>query len=489
MFGRAKIPTLKMPQMPAPRPGGAAPAATPPAEPATTNPPAAPAAAPAPVAQTTVAKPGKDRTDEFYALKSRIHRKLVETLDLAAIGKRADSEVKEEVKQVIVKLCEQEDALLNFNERQQLVIEILDETFGLGPLETLLKDPHISDILINGPKKIYVERRGRLELSSVTFKDDAHLMHVIDKIVSSVGRRCDEVSPMVDARLKDGSRVNAVIPPLAIDGPSMSIRRFGADPITWDDYVRFKSVTPQIVEFLRACVIARLNILIVGGTGSGKTTLLNNLSTFIPDTDRIVTIEDAAELQLRQPHVVRLESRPANIEGKGRISIRELLINSLRMRPDRIVVGECRGAETLDMLQAMNTGHDGSLTTIHANSTRDAVQRVETMVMMAGFDLPMKAIRQQFASAIHIVVNAMRLTGGPRKIMSIAEVQGMEGDAVTMQEIFKFEQMGIGATGKAHGRFIATGLRPAFLDRLKYSGVDMSTSIFERQVLATDEAE
>jgi len=440
-------------------------------------------------APAAASKLAKDRTDEFYGLKSRIHRKLVETLDLVAIGKRTDSEVKEEIKQVIVKLCEQEDALLNFNERQQLVSEILDETFGLGPLETLLKDPHISDILINGPKNVYVERRGRLELSNVTFKDDAHLMHVIDKIVSSVGRRCDEVSPMVDARLKDGSRVNAVIPPLAIDGPSMSIRRFGADPITWDDYVRFKSVTPQIVDFLRACVIARLNILIVGGTGSGKTTLLNNLSAFIPDTDRIVTIEDAAELQLRQPHVVRLESRPANIEGKGRISIRELLINALRMRPDRIVVGECRGAETLDMLQAMNTGHDGSLTTIHANSTRDAVQRVETMVMMSGFDLPVKAIRQQFASAIHIVINAMRLSGGPRKITSVAEIQGMEGDAVTMQEIFKFEQMGISPTGKAFGRFVATGLRPGFVDRLKYSGVDLPMAIFERQVLLTDEVE
>jgi len=280
--------------------------------------------------------------------------------------------------------------------------------------------------------------------------------------------------------------VNAVIPPLAIDGPSMSIRRFGADPITWDDYVQFNSITPEMVKFLRACVVSHLNILIVGGTGSGKTTLLNNLSAFIPDSDRIVTIEDAAELQLRQPHVVRLESRPANIEGKGRIAIRDLLINALRMRPDRIVVGECRGPETLDMLQAMNTGHDGSLTTIHANNTRDAVQRVETMVMMSGFDLPMKAIRQQFASAIHLVVNASRLTGGPRKIMSIAEVQGMEGDAVTMQEIFKFEQVGINSNGKAYGRFIATGLRPGFLDRLKYSGVELDPALFERQVLAAD---
>jgi len=489
MFGRSKIPTLKLPKPTTPQPSQPPPTVAAPPSGVPTAPKPSPAAPPVPLGAAAAKPPAKDRTDEFYTLKSRIHRKLVETLDLAAIGKRADDEVRDEVKQVIARLCEQEDALLNFNERQQLVSEILDETFGLGPLETLLKDPHISDILINGARKIYVERKGRLEQSHVTFRDDAHLMHVIDKIVSSVGRRCDEVSPMVDARLKDGSRVNAIIPPLAIDGPSMSIRRFGKDPITWDDYVRFKSVTQEMVEFLRACVISRLNILIVGGTGSGKTTLLNNLSSFIPDNERIVTIEDAAELQLRQPHVVRLESRPANIEGKGRISIRELLINSLRMRPDRIVVGECRGAETLDMLQAMNTGHDGSLTTIHANSTRDAVQRIETMVMMSGFDLPVKAIRQQFASAIHLVVNAMRLTGGPRKIMSVAEVQGMEGDTVTMQEIFKFEQVGINSGGVAHGRFIATGLRPSFLDRLKYSGVDVNPAVFERQVLVSDDVE
>jgi pilus assembly protein CpaF len=489
MFGRAKIPTLKISKKPptgSTKPAGAPDTPSGAEPPVVQTPPAGPA--PPPVA-TPPASPNpkkQDRTDEFYEIKSRIHRKLVETLDLAALGKRNDDEVKEEIKQVIAQLCEQENALLNFNERQQLVAEILDETFGLGPLEALLKDPHISDILINGPKQVYVERRGKLAISNVTFKDDAHLLHVIDKIVSSVGRRCDEVSPMVDARLKDGSRVNAIIPPLAIDGASMSIRRFGTDPITWDDYIKFKSITPEMVEFLRACVISHLNILIVGGTGSGKTTLLNNLSSFIPETDRIVTIEDAAELQLRQPHIVRLESRPPNIEGKGRVTIRDLLINALRMRPDRIVVGECRGSETLDMLQAMNTGHDGSLTTIHANSVRDAVQRVETMVMMAGFELPMKAIRQQFASAIHLVVHASRLTGGPRKVMSIAEVQGMEGEAVTMQEIFKFEQLGIDNNGMAYGRFLATGLRPAFLDRLKYSGMELGTELFERQVLGTD---
>jgi len=483
MFGRSKAPVLKSPKvsLKGVAPSGGVPRAAP-----------VPGQTPVPQA-SAIKNRGKtdapDRSDEFYALKTRIHRKLVENLDLAALGNRKDDDVKQEVKQIIINLCEQEDALLNFDERQRLVAEVLDETFGLGPLETLLKDPHISDILINGPKQVYVERKGRLQLSNVKFKDNAHLLHVIDKIVSSVGRRCDEVSPMVDARLKDGSRVNAIIPPLAIDGPSMSIRRFGADPITWEDYLGFGSITQEMVDFLRACVLAHMNVLIVGGTGSGKTTLLNNLSSFIPDAERIVTIEDAAELQLRQSHVVRLESRPSNIEGKGRISIRELLINSLRMRPDRLVVGECRGPETLDMLQAMNTGHDGSMTTVHANNVRDAVQRVETMVMMAGFDLPVKAIRQQFASAIHIIVNAARLAGGPRKIMAIAEVQGMEGETVTIQEIFKFEQLGITGAGKAHGRFIATGLRPSFFDRLKYSGVELGPEMFERQVLSTDTTE
>ncbi|MCB9866187.1 MAG: CpaF family protein [Phycisphaerales bacterium] len=398
-----------------------------------------------------------------------------------------ENELRAQVREIVEKLCEQENTLLNFNERQRLISEVLDETFGLGPLEVLLADTTISDILINGPKQIYVERSGRIELTDVKFRDNGHLMHVIDKIVSQVGRRCDETSPMVDARLPDGSRVNAVIPPLAIDGPSMSIRRFGADPLTWDDYIRFRSCTPEIRDFLQACVLAHLNIIILGGTGSGKTTLLNNLSSFIPPEDRIVTMEDAAELRLRQPHVVRLESRPPNIEGKGQISIRDLLVNSLRMRPDRIVVGECRGAETLDMLQAMNTGHDGSLTTIHANSARDAVQRVETMVMMAGFELPLRAIRQQFASAIHLLVQAQRLSGGPRKIVSVTEVQGMEGDTITMQDIFKFEQLGVTASGKAYGQLVSTGLRPGFLDRLKSSGCTIDPAIFERRVLMRDE--
>jgi len=387
----------------------------------------------------------------------------------------------------VLALFEEESPMLNAGERQRLAEEILNETFGLGPLEPLLADPHISDILINGPRQVYIEKGGQLTLTDVKFRDNAHLLHIIDKIVSPLGRRCDEVSPMVDARLKDGSRVNAIIPPLAIDGPSMSIRRFGKDPITWDDYVRFKSCAAEIVEFLRACVTAGLNILIVGGTGSGKTTLLNNLSSFIPEDERIVTIEDAAELQLRQPHVVRLETRPANIEGKGQIAIRDLLINALRMRPDRIVVGECRGGETLDMLQAMNTGHEGSMTTVHANSTRDAVQRVETMVMMAGYELPARAIRQQFASAIQLIVMAARLTGGPRKIINVTEVQGMEGEVVTMQDIFRFEQDGVNAAGKAYGRIVSTGVRPQFMDRLKSSGCQVNNEMFVPRDLVVDD--
>jgi pilus assembly protein CpaF len=428
-----------------------------------------------------------ERARKFQDLKHVIHRKLVDQLDLTKLSQNVTDEIREQVRQIVTSLCDEADSLLNYSERQRLAQEILDETFGLGPLESLLSDPLITDILINGPKQVYIERGGRLTLTEVKFKDNGHLLHVIDKIVSPLGRRCDEVSPMVDARLKDGSRVNAIIPPLAIDGPSLSIRRFGKDPITWEDYTQFKSCAPEMVEFLRACVMAGLNILILGGTGSGKTTLLNNLSSFIPDDERIVTIEDAAELQLRQPHVVRLETRPPNIEGKGRITIRDLLINALRMRPDRIVVGECRGGETLDMLQAMNTGHEGSMTTIHANSTRDAVQRVETMVMMAGFELPTRAIRQQFASAINLIVQAARLTGGPRKITAITEVQGMEGDAVTMQDIFRFEQDGIDAEGKARGRLVSTGVRPGFLDRLKVAGATIDHEWFTAQDLVVDE--
>ncbi len=456
----------------------------------------APTAAPSPQKPKVSGKPGgsgkakvsKEKVEQFNMLKMRLHRKLIDQLDLTRLAGDDDT-LREQVKELVSQLADQENTLLNFNERQRLINEVLDETFGLGPLEVLLTDPTISDILVNGPKQVYIERNGRLERTEIEFRDNPHLMHVIDKIVSAVGRRCDETCPLVDARLADGSRVNAVIPPLAIDGASMSIRRFGADPLTWDDYLNLKSVTVEMRDFLEACVKARLNVVVVGGTGSGKTTLLNNLSNFIPDGDRVVTIEDAAELQMRQPHVVRLETRPANIEGKGRISIRELLINSLRMRPDRIVVGECRGSETVDMLQAMNTGHDGSLTTIHANSTRDAVARVETMVMMAGFELPLRAIRQQFASAIHVLVQSQRLSGGSRKIVGITEVTGMEGDVITMQDIFVFEQLGVSGSGMAFGQFLATGIRPSFLDRLKTSGCEIDPDMFTRQVLLTDDGE
>ncbi len=448
---------------------------------------AAPKAKPPPPAARSENRAVDERTQRLHELKTSIHRKLVEQLDMSKLQSDTTGDLREQVRQIVVALCEEEETLLNLSERQRLAQEILDETFGLGPLETLLKDSKISDILINGPHQVYIEKDGRLQLTNVRFKDNGHLLHVIDKIVSPLGRRCDEVCPMVDARLRDGSRVNAIIPPLAIDGPVLSIRRFGADPLVWEDYLRFKSCAAEMVEFLRACVVSGLNILIAGGTGSGKTTLLNNLSSFIPDDERIVTIEDAAELQLRQPHVVRLETRPANLEGKGRITIRDLLINALRMRPDRIVVGECRGGETLDMLQAMNTGHEGSMTTIHANSTRDCVQRVETMVMMSGFELPQRAIRQQFASAINLIVQAARLTGGRRKIVSVTEVQGMEGDVVVMQDIFRFEQDGVDSQGRAYGRLVSTGVRPLFMDRLIAHGCDLDPEIFHPRDLVADE--
>ncbi len=479
MFGKRLSNTVTAPPPPA---SPAANAAGPPARTAASKAPTGPAPA------APKAKISKEKADQFNSLKMRLHRKLIDQLDLTRMVGDEET-LRNQVRELVSQLAEQENTLLNYNERQRLINEVLDETFGLGPLEVLLTDSTICDILVNGPKQVYIERRGRLELTEIEFRDNSHLMHVIDKIVSAVGRRCDETSPLVDARLQDGSRVNAVIPPLAIDGASLSIRRFGADPLTWDDYINFKSVTQEMRDFLEACIKSRLNVLVVGGTGCGKTTLLNNLSSFIPNSERIVTIEDAAELALRQPHVVRLETRPANIEGKGRITIRDLLINSLRMRPDRIVVGECRGPETLDMLQAMNTGHDGSLTTIHANSTRDAVARVETMVMMAGFELPIKAIRQQFASAINIIVQGQRLTGGARKLLSITEVTGMEGDIITMQDIFAFEQLGVNNEGKAHGQFVATGIRPACLERLKAAGSVVDPSWFTRRVLLTDSAE
>jgi pilus assembly protein CpaF len=417
--------------------------------------------------------------NHFQELKHNIHRKLLDKLDLESISALSKPVLTNEIRKIVENLLVEETTPLSLLEREKLVNEVLDEVLGLGPLEPLLKDPTISDILVNTCKSVYIERKGKLEHTDVVFKDDAHLMQIIDKIVSAVGRRVDESSPMVDARLPDGSRVNAIIPPLALDGPIMSIRRFGSTPLTSDDLLNNNTLTPAMLELLKGVVKARLNVIISGGTGSGKTTLLNCLSSYIPEDERIVTIEDAAELQLHQEHIVRLETRPPNIEGKGAIRQRQLVINSLRMRPDRIVVGEVRGEEALDMLQAMNTGHDGSLTTIHANSPRDALARLETMISMANLNLPDKAMRQQIASAVDVVIQASRLSDGTRKIMSVSEIVGMEGDIVTMQDIFVFERVGIGEKGKVLGRFRPTGIRPKFAERLKYSGIHLPASMFD----------
>jgi pilus assembly protein CpaF len=387
---------------------------------------------------------------------------------------------------VVEHLCDTEDTLLNRNERERLVTEVLDETFGLGPLEMLLKDPTISDILINGPRSVYCERRGKVEKTNVVFRDNNHLMQIIDRIISKVGRRVDETCPMVDARMADGSRFNAIIPPLALDGACVSIRRFGVNPLKLEDLLNFRAFTPEMVMLLEGAIKARLNILISGGTGSGKTTLLNTLSSFIPNTDRIVTIEDAAELQLQQDHVVRLETRPANIEGKGAIVATDLVRNALRMRPERIIIGECRGAEALDMLQAMNTGHEGSMTTLHANTPRDAISRLETMIMMAGFELPLKAMRTQIAAAIDLVVQASRLQGGARKVTHITEVVGMEQDTVVMQDVYKYEKEGVDENGRAYGKFMATGIRPVFMSRLEAAGVRLPSSAFRERIMLED---
>src|SRR6266571_6031032 len=376
----------------------------------------------------------------FDELKRIIHGKLVDKLDLSRVSDLAGDTLRREIRMVVERLCDTENPLLNRMERERLIDEVLDETFGFGPLEALLKDPTISDILVNGPHKIYVERRGKLEKTDVKFRDNDHLMQIIDRIVSKVGRRVDETSPMVDARLPDGSRFNAIIPPLALDGPTVSIRRFGANPLKLEDLLNYKAFTPEMAMLMEACIKARLNILISGGTGCGKTTLLNTLSSFIPHDERIITIEDAAELQLQQDHIVRLETRPANIEGKGAINTRDLVKNALRMRPERIIIGECRGGETLDMLQAMNTGHSGSMTTLHANTPRDAQARLETMIMMAGMELPIKAMRQQFCSAVDLIVQANRLQGGPRKITHLTEVMGMEQEVIIMKEILRYKQ-------------------------------------------------
>ncbi len=415
---------------------------------------------------------------DFETLKRLIHGKLVDKLDLSKIGGLQGDTLRREIRLVVEHLCDTENPLLNRSERERLIEEVLDETFGFGPLEILMKEEGVADIMINGPKHVFVEKNGRIQKSEVTFRDNDHLLQILDRIVSKVGRRVDETTPMVDARLPDGSRLNAIIPPLALDGPSITIRKFGSKPLGLEDLLKFGAFTPEMVMVLEGAIKARLNIIISGGTGSGKTTLLNTLSSFIPGDQRMITIEDAAELQLQQEHVLRLETRPANIEGKGRISATDLVKNALRMRPDRIIIGECRGPETLDMLQAMNTGHEGSMTTVHANNPRDAVSRIETMVTMGGIELPLKAIRHQFASAVDLIIQASRLQGGPRKITYLTEVMNMEQDTIIMQDIFKFVQDGIDEKGRAHGHFESTGVRPSFMDRLEASGVRLPPNLF-----------
>ena len=420
---------------------------------------------------------------DFEELKRLIHGKLVDKLDLSRLGDLEGDTLRREIRLVVEHLCDTENPLLNRSERERLIEEILDETFGFGPLEILLKEEGNADIRTNGPKNIFNEKNGRIEKSSVVFRDDAHLMQILDRIVSKVGRRIDETSPMCDARLPDGSRVNAIIPPLALDGPSLTIRRFGANPLTLEDLLRFGAFTPEMVMLLEGAIKARLNMIISGGTGSGKTTLLNTLSSFIPGDQRLITIEDAAELQLQQDHVLRLETRPPNIEGKGQITATDLVKNALRMRPDRIIIGECRGPEALDMLQAMNTGHEGSLTTIHANTPRDAVSRLETMISMGGSDLPLKALRHQFASAVDVIIQVNRLQGGPRKVTHITEVLNMEQDTVIMQDIFLFVQDAIDEDGRAVGHFESTGVRPSFMNRLESAGVRLPNNLFAARAL------
>ncbi len=426
------------------------------------------------------------RGTDFEQVKQRIHGKLIGKLDLSRVGNLEGDVLKREIRLVIEQLCDLEENMMNRTERDRLVEEIMDETLGLGPLEFLLKDPTISDILINGPKNIYCERAGKMEKSKIEFRDNNHLLQIIDRIVSKVGRRVDETCPMVDARLTDGSRVNAIIPPLALDGAAMSIRRFGSNPLKLEDLLNYKAFTPEMVMLLEGAMKARLNIVISGGTGSGKTTLLNTLSSFISNEDRIITIEDAAEIQLQQDHVVRLETRPPNIEGKGAVSATDLVKNCLRMRPERIIIGECRGPETLDMLQAMNTGHEGSLTTTHANTPRDCIARMETMIMMAGFELPIKAMRTQISSAVDLIIQANRLQGGPRKVTRITEVCGMENDTIVMQDIFKFNKTGVDENGRATGKFICTGVRPKCMDKLESMGIKLPASIFRERVMMED---
>jgi pilus assembly protein CpaF len=415
---------------------------------------------------------------EYLDLKASLHSKVINEIDLESLNRLPEATAREQLRKVILDVLQREKTPLTMTEREQIVGEILDEVFGLGPMQTLLADPTLSDILVNGAYDVYVERRGKLERANVRFNDNDHLMRIIDRIVSRVGRRVDESSPMVDARLRDGSRVNVIIPPLSLDGPILSIRRFGTDPLTATDLLDNDTLTPEMLELLKAAVQGKLNAIISGGTGAGKTTLLNVLSSYIPTTERIITIEDAAELQLKQDHVVRLETRPPNIEGKGAIKQRQLVINALRMRPDRIVVGEVRGEEAVDMLQAMNTGHEGSLTTVHANSPRDALSRIETMVSMANLNLPEKAARQQLASAIHVIIQVTRMTDGTRKITNISEITGMEGPMITMQDLFVFERQGFEENGRVRGKFKPTGIRPKFTEKLFAAGIRLPMDMF-----------
>src|ERR1700760_3421573 len=443
-----------------------------------------------------VQKPGENRetgwvnrlfnkegyTPEYQELKFTLHRKLLDRINLEALSSMAGERVRAEIRAAVAKLVEEEKTPLSLVEKDHMIEEVLDEVFGLGPLEPLLQDPTVSDILVTTPKLVYVERFGKLHKTPIEFKDNVHLLRIIEKVVSRIGRRVDESSPLVDARLPDGSRVNVAIPPVAVDGPLLSIRRFGRHALKGEDLVSKLAMTEGMLDLLKACVKARLNILICGGTGAGKTTLLNALSSYIPEDERIVTIEDAAELKLQQTHVARMETRPPNVEGTGAIHIRQLVINALRMRPDRIIVGEVRSEEALDMLQAMNTGHDGSLTTIHANSPRDAVSRIETMAMMANLNLPEKAIRQQIGSAVAIIIQISRMSDGTRRITHFSEITGMSEEVVSLQDIFRFEKRGLGPNNRVLGRFRATGLVPKFLEKLQASGIDIPMDIYNHAV-------
>lgn len=439
----------------------------------------------APVLNTNGKQNGQkeDRKKLLQSVKTNVHRQLIDRLDLGQIDENNMDEVKQEVRPLIIELIAGYGLPLSGQERSQIVEEVTDEVFGFGPLEPLLKDTAISDILINSSQEVFIEKMGKLQRASITFRDDKHLLQIIDRIVSRIGRRIDETSPMVDARLPDGSRVNAIIPPLALNGPAMSIRRFGANPLKINDLIEFDALTPEMIEFLEGAVRAKLNIIISGGTGSGKTTLLNILTSFIPRNERIITIEDSAELIIQQPHVVRLETRPSNIEGHGAVTQRDLLFNTLRMRPDRIILGETRGPEALDMLQAMNTGHEGSLTTIHANNPRDAMSRIEMMVSLSGVEIPVKVVRQQIASAVDIIVQVSRLIDGKRRVLSIAEITGMEGDVISMQEIFQFQQENVDGQGNVLGSFSAGGVRPQCMARFEASGIHLPPHLFEPRVM------